>query len=307
MALVAPFNVIVDTPDYWRGTLVDSPALVAGTVTAPASINWNVIVDKFAEFFSADDFKVQAAHLVGPHPPEAAPNLSILRVNLFNVVPGTTDVTVTDDRDHGSHDDFMLVTYRPLMLRGAPAPGFAEVEVVVKHVTSGFIYPVAYLRSDFRLTKQGHSDFTGTGYWTYLSVDPDGTVSHLQPKPGGYVHRCGQAPEVTMDRNGNVLMASEGEGFAAVARWETGGAGRYSVAGDATGHGNLEIRLNGQPVFKESLAEKEHVFDLMLTIEDKGAIDVVVTEGSARVAMLVSSITETKQEQTQPHGRGCQD
>lgn len=36
MALQAPFTVIVDTPDYWRGTLVDSPALVAGTVTARA-------------------------------------------------------------------------------------------------------------------------------------------------------------------------------------------------------------------------------------------------------------------------------
>ena len=303
MALQAPFTVIVDTPDYWRGTLVDSPALVAGTVTAPASANWNVVADKFAEFFSADDLRVQAVHLVGPHPPEAAPNPSILRNILYNVVPGTTNVTVTYDRDHGNHDDFMLVTYRPLMLRGAPAAGFAELEVVVKHVTSGFIYPVAYLRSDFRLGSQGHPDYTATGYWSYLSIDPDGTVAHLLPKPGGYVHRCGQAPEVTMDRNGNVLLASEGEGFAAVARWETGGTGRYSVAGDAAGHGNLEVRLNGQPVFKESLAEKGHVFDLMLAIEDKGAIDVVVTEGTARVALLVSGVTETKQEQLKD--RGC--
>ena len=246
--LVAPFKVSIDKQTKWKGTINDNSKLNGGSVTAPFSNSWYVDAEKFNEFWSDDDLKVQALHKVGPHAGESAPNTSSLRVFIYNVIPGTTKTSKATHIRHDNHFDLLFVWYRPSKVKGV-----AQVEVQARHAKM-IIRPVAYLQHDFELNSQGHPGFAGTGIWTYLQVDARGNYTFLVPTDEAYKSPDSpNGPAIGREDGKVFLTASANEG--AVARWNTKLEGDFNLSGEVQGTGMVEILINGVPFFSEEMQD----------------------------------------------------
>jgi hypothetical protein len=103
-ALVNPMvNPADDLPRKWAGSIDFTAANdVNAAVVVDAAPNWMITVTR-----SGSSLFVEAQHLVGPDPGEAAPNPNTLVVQFMGITPGDAAGALTDNTSHNQHLNFL--------------------------------------------------------------------------------------------------------------------------------------------------------------------------------------------------------